>query len=321
MCYLAARTMGPPWAQGETQVAEPATGWLNAHDGLRLRWLRWDAARPRGSVLVVHGFGDHAGRYRDVAGILTERGLTVAGFDQRGHGGSPGTRGDAPSFSCFLEDLDRAWAEAARVLPAPLFLWGHSFGGLVAMRWVETRCAAGMTHREAEPPASLPAGVVLSAPWLGLRMAVPRWKLAAARVLLRIAPGLPISSGSDRPEYLTRDPVRAAEYRADPLVHHRISSRFHAHLVAAQASALRAPWPAIPTLLVLPGDDRLVDTEVSRAWRARHPDVRLLVREGGRHELHNDVDRAHAIGRIGDWLDERLAAEPGTQQRVSASGP
>jgi alpha-beta hydrolase superfamily lysophospholipase len=175
------------------------------------------------------------------------------------------------------------------------------------MRWLQTR-------RER------PVAVVLSAPWLATRMSVPRWKLAAAAVLLRVAPGLPIASGADHPEYLTRDPERAAEYAADPLVHHAVSARFHAAALAAQAQALEAPWPDVPTLLALPGDDPLVDTDAARAWQKRHPAVAVLVRDGGRHELHNDVDRDVALGAIADWLEARVRAEPGPSGRVSAPG-
>jgi alpha-beta hydrolase superfamily lysophospholipase len=285
----------------------PVTGWMMGEGGIQLRWLRWDAPAPRGSVLVVHGFGDHAGRYRDVVRVLTARGLSVAGYDQRGHGGSPGRRGDAPGFESFLRDLDAAWAHARRALPGPHLLYGHSFGGLVVMRWLQSR-------------VERPRGVVLSAPWLALKLAVPPWKRLAARVLLRVAPALPIPSGADRGDVLTRDAERAAEYSADPLVHHRVSARLHAGVLAGQADALASAWPAIPTLLVVPGDDRLVDAAVALAWQRRHPGVALLVRQDGRHELHNDVDREDALGAVADWLVQRLAPEPGETERVLAPG-
>ena len=281
--------------------------WFAADGGVQLRWLRWDVAAPRGSLLIVHGFGDHAGRYRDLPRVLGARGLTVAGYDQRGHGASPGRRGDAADFAGFLSDLDAAWEHAERTLPAPRFVYGHSFGGLVVIRWVQTRLVR-------------PAGVVLSAPWLATRMAVPRWKLAAARVLLRVAPTLPIASGSDRPEFLTRDPDRAAEYLADRLVHHRVSARFHAATVAAQAEAAGAAWPDVPTLLILPGDDPLVDADAARSWQKRHPGIHVLVREHGRHELHNDLDRDEALGAVAAWLESRLPPEPTVPERVQAPG-
>ena len=279
-----------------------ATEWLAGAGGVQLRWFRWDAPASRATLLLVHGFGDHAGRYRDLWRILNARGITVVAYDQRGHGASPGRRGDVASFEPLLLDLDAAW-ERALQRPHPVFLYGHSFGGLVVMRWLQTRGAR-------------PAAVVLSAPWLATRMAVPRWKLAAARVLLRVAPGLPLPSGSDRPDFLTRDADRAAEYVADRLVHHQVSARFHAATVAAQELAQAGPWPELPTLLVVPGDDRLVDADAARAWQRRHPGVEILVREQGRHELHNDVDREQALRAIADWLERRLRAEPRIPERV-----
>ena len=123
------------------------------------------------------------------------------------------------------------WAEAGRLLPETTpFLYGHSMGALVAIRWLQTR------------QVWLP-GVVLSAPWLATAMDVPSWKLFLASMLLRVAPGLTISSGPPRPEFLTRDLLREGEYLADPLVHRRISPRFHAEVRRAQAAALQEGLP------------------------------------------------------------------------------
>ena len=226
--------------------------------------------------------------------MLGSRGYTVFAYDQRGHGRSEGRRGHADSFELSLEDLDTIWAEAGRVLPKVPFLYGHSLGGLVAIRWLQTRLVR-------------PTGAVLSAPWLATAMDVPRWKVLVARALLGLAPGLAISSGSDRPEFLTRDPGRAAEYRADPLVHHRISARFHFDVLRAQADALREGLPpGVPALLVTPVDDPLVDARATLAWaRERAPTMDVRVRKEGRHELHNDLDREEVLTAVADWLDAR----------------
>jgi alpha-beta hydrolase superfamily lysophospholipase len=274
-------------------VISRAEGWLAGAEGIALRWYRWDVAAARGGVLIVHGFGDHAGRYHDVARVLNARGYSVLAYDGRGHGASEGPRGHADSFELHLADLDAAWLEARRSLRGPHFLYGHSFGGLTAMRWLQTR------------PQHRPAGVVLSAPWLATALRVPRFKLLAARILLRVAPSLAISSGANVPEHLTRDPERAAAYLNDPLVHHLISARFHAEALAAQAAAKAAPLPdGLAALLIVPGDDPLVDAGSTLAWareRGRGADVR--VREGGRHELHNDIDRDEVLASVADWLD------------------
>ena len=294
--------------RASAQVRPPVAGWLSVAGGIRLRSFRWEAPDARGGVVLVHGIGDHAGRYRDLVRVLGSRGYSVFACDLRGHGRSEGRRGDVDRFDVHVEDLDVVWAEAGRVLPETTpFLYGHSMGGLVAIRWLQTR------------QVRLP-GVVLSAPWLATAMDVPSWKRFTASVLLRVAPGLTISSGPSRPEFLTRDSLRRAEYRADPLVHRRISPRFHSGVRRAQVAALQEELPReLPVLVVVPGDDLLVDAEATLVWareRASSTDVR--VRMGGRHELHNDIDREEASGAVCDWLDRRGGVEPARAGRVSS---
>ena len=285
----------------------PVAGWFSAASGIRLRSFLWEAPDPRGGVVLVHGFGDHAGRYGDLVRVLGSRGYSVFAWDLRGHGRSEGRRGDVDRFDVHLEDLDVVWAEAGRVLPKTTpFLYGHSMGALVAIRWLQTR------------QVWLP-GVVLSAPWLATAMDVPRWKQFMGSMLLRVAPGLTISSGAPRPGFLTRDPLREGEYRADPLVHRRISPRCHAEVRRAQAAALKEGLPReLPALVVVPGDDLLVDAEATLAWvREQALSAHVRVRAGGRHELHNDSDREEASGAVCDWLDQRGGVEPARAGRVS----
>jgi len=250
-------------------------------------------------VLVVHGFGDHVGRYADLVRVLGGRGYGITAFDQRGHGASEGRRGDAKSFDLFLEDLDRLWSEATRAATGPLFVYGHSFGGLVVMRWLQTR-------------VERPTAVVLTAPWLATAMAVPSWKMMAAALLLRIAPSLPIPSGASVPSYRTRDTDVIAAHEGDEAAHNLVSARFHAGVLAAQAAARSAPLPeGLRVLLVVPGDDPLVDSETTLAWaRERGSGAELRIREGGRHEPHNDLGREEALSGVADWLDARGGPNP-----------
>ena len=290
------------------QVKPPVVGWLSLAGGIRLRSYLWRAPDQRGRVVLVHGFGDHAGRYEDLVGVLGARGYSVFAYDLRGHGRSGGRRGDVDRFDVHLEDLDVVWAEAVRAVPGETpFLYAHSMGALAAIRWLQTR--------EAQLP-----GVVLSAPWLETEMEIPRWKLLAAKVLLRAAPALTISSGAPTPEFLTRDRGLVEEYRADPLVHRRISPRFDLEVRGAQSAALREGLPLeLPSLLLVPGDDLLVDADTTLAWaRERAPSTEVRVRTGGRHELHNDIDREEALGGVCDWLDQRRGAEPARPDRVSS---
>lgn len=277
----------------------PAAGRMRGADGTLLSTYRWSVRGARAGVLLVHGFGDHVGRYRDLVRVLGARGYSVFAYDQRGHGASEGPRGHAERFELFLADLDRAWSHLPSPPAGPLFLYGHSFGGLVVMRWLQTR-------------PRRPAGVVLSAPWLRTAMKVPRWKLAAARVLLRLGPSVRIPSGANDPEHLTRDEARMEASRSDPLLHHVISPRFHAEALAAQREASTEALPrGVPVLLVLPGSDPLVDAGATLRWaRELGGGVEIRTREGGRHELHNDVDRERALTDIADWLDAQPSPNP-----------
>ena len=290
------------------QVIPPVSGWLSVAGGVRLRSFHWRVPDSRGVVVVVHGFGDHTGRYEDLVRVLGSRGYSVFAHDLRGHGESEGRRGDVDRFDVHLEDLDVAWAEAGRVLPGKTrFLYGHSMGGLLGIRWLQTRQVRF-------------SGVVLSAPWLATAMDVPHWKLLAASVLLRVAPGLTISSGAPLSEFLTRDLLRAAEFRADHLVHRRISPRFHFDVRRAQVAALQEKLPReVPALVVVPGDDRLVASETTLVWaRDQVPTMDVHVRTEGRHELHNDIDREEVLAAVCDWLDRRGGVEPARAGRVSS---
>ena len=289
-------------------VNHPVEGWLTGAGGIRLRSYLWRASGERGGVVLVHGFGDHAGRYRDLVRVFGSRGYSVFAYDLRGHGRSEGRRGDVDRFGAHLEDLDVVWAEAAQLLPCSKeFLYAHSMGALVAIRWLGVR------------RPQLP-GVVLSAPWLATAMEIPRWKSFVGKVLLRSAPALTISSGPPRPEFLTRDAKRGGEYCADPLVHRRISPRFHKNVQEVQEEALLEGLPReLSALVLVPGDDLLVDADTTLAWgRRQGPSVDVRVLPGGRHELHNDVDREESLGAACDWLDQRGDAEPARAGRVSS---
>ena len=144
-------------------------GALETPDGTRLRTLAWHADAPRGRVLLVHGLGEHGGRYDRLAGALAARGYSSLIADLRGHGESGGRRGYVPSFDVFVEDLALAAADAERSLPGNgrLFYYGHSMGGLVLTRYLQVK-------RPDTP------GVIISAPWFGTAVPVPWWKEQAA---------------------------------------------------------------------------------------------------------------------------------------------
>lgn len=273
---------------------------FTASDGDNLAVQDWPAAKGRdgivrGVVLLVHGLGEHAGRYDHVARRLNEWGFAVRGYDQRGHGESGGRRGTLPTDTRLLDDLDDV-IEGTRVrmhARTPLILLGHSMGGLVAARYVSLR------RRPVE-------GLVLSSPALDAGLN-PLQKLLVA-VLPRIAPDLRVGNGLD-PHYLSHDPQVVRAYQADPLVHDRISARLARFIASAGAPAIaQAPRWNVPTLLMYAGADRMVSPAGSRAFAAAAPPQTVASEcfDEHYHELFNEVEREPVFELLHSWLDARF---------------
>jgi alpha-beta hydrolase superfamily lysophospholipase len=253
-------------------------------------------------VLLVHGLGEHAGRYATLAQTLNHWGFAVRGYDQYGHGLSGGLRGALPNATRLLDDLaaviDHTRAELGSTQQDSaqrLILLGHSMGGLVASRLV-----AAQTR-----PVS---GLVLSSPALDAGLN-PIQRLLVA-VLPRLAPNLRVGNGLDA-RMISHDATQVAAYRHDPLVHDRISARL-AKFIATEGSTVLAQakhW-AVPTLLMYAGSDRLVNPAGSRRFEALAPAHRVDSHcfEALYHELFNESEpgRSQVFGKLKAWLDENF---------------
>ena len=269
-----------------------------AHDGAMLACYDWPLARgvvTRGTVLLVHGLGEHMGRYDALALRLNHWGFRVRGYDQHGHGRSDGKPGTLPTDTRLLDDLAEMVDDTrARVCHgAPLVLLGHSMGGLVVGRFV----ALGLR------PVDL---LVLSSPALDPGLSAVQKLLLAT--LPRIAPNLCVSNGLDA-NYLSHDPAVVQAYRADPLCHDRVSGRL-ARFIADGGPAVvaqAARW-TVPTLLMFAGADRLVNPAGSRAFAAAAPAAVVATQEFGAlyHELFNEADAAPVFAQLKTWLNQRV---------------
>lgn len=274
---------------------------FTASDGENLAVQDWPLAEgrvPRAVVLLVHGLGEHAGRYDALARRLNDWGFAVRGYDQYGHGESGGPRGGLSSDTRLLDDLADLVESTRSRYPrdTPLILLGHSMGGLVAAQFVARY-------------ASRVDGLVLSSPALDAGLS-PVQKLLLA-VLPRWLPNLRVGNGL-QPKYLSHDPEVVRAYLADPLVHDRISARlasFIAHgglAVVAQAARWR-----VPSLLMYAGEDRLVQPAGSRAFAAAAPScVESTEFPALYHELFNELDPAPVLACLQAWLDKHFAPLP-----------
>ena len=271
---------------------------LTTADGLDLFWRGWTAPSPSGVLVIVHGLAEHSGRYDHVGRHFSGRGWAVYAFDARAHGRSPGPKVHVGDFAEFLEDV-RSMVAFARERHAglPLFLLGHSQGGLVALLYA-------LQH-----PQGL-AGVVVTSPLLDAHPSLRPSKAfgLTLRFLQRVAPRLRLPSGVD-PRTISRDPEVVRAYVQDPLVSRRVSPAWYAALRRAQAE-LRdgAGRLAVPTLALASPDDRLVDPAAIRRFVADAPAGRVEASwwPGLSHELLNEPEREEVLATIDAWLNARL---------------
>jgi alpha-beta hydrolase superfamily lysophospholipase len=283
---------------------------VSTPDGARLAVRRWPAppGHAWGTVQIVHGLGEHIGRYAAVAEALNAAGWHVLGHDLRGHGHSSGERGAMPAADTMLTDL-AAVMDAQRTAHGRHVLLGHSMGGLIAARFV----AEGLQAQPA-PWARDVDGLVLSSPALDPGMNLLQKGLLA--VLGPLAPDLKLGNGL-KPAWISRDPAVVQAYTADPLVHDRVTPRLARFIVDCGAVALAAaPRWATPTLLMWAGADRCVTPRGSAAFAAAAAAAAkkplLTAREFGAmfHEIFNEPERAEVLAQLIRWLTRLDAATP-----------
>lgn len=280
---------------------------FTAGDGENLAIQYWpvpEGRLRRGVVVLVHGLGEHAGRYEHVAQWLTDRGFTVYGYDQCGHGESSGARGCLPTTMRLLEDLaDVVESARRRMRPGePLIVLGHSMGAVVAGCVVQLR----------KVPVD---GLVLSSPAFRPRLnALQRLLLA---LLPRLFPNLTVRNGV-RPESLTHDPDAVSAWRTDPLVHQRISARLAYFITEAGPRLVaRARRWKLPTLLLYSGSDAVVDPSGSRRFAEDAPQDMVTAQcfPDLFHEIFNELDSEPVFEALQDWLDEHFPPPRGALRR------
>ncbi|MFG2680552.1 alpha/beta hydrolase [Streptomyces sp. NPDC048392] len=254
----------------------------------RITVREWPAGRPRCVALLVHGYGEHAGRYEEVAGVLTGHGAAVYAPDHAGHGRSEGERVVIEDFEDVVTDV-HAVAELARAAHPglPVVMIGHSMGGLIASRYAQ-RHPGGLT------------ALVLSGPVIG------DWELPRRLLALEDIPDTPISPAS-----LSRDPAVGAAYVADPLVWHGPMKRptLEAFARTLETVAKGGDVGRLPLLWVHGGDDRLVPLPGSRAGveSLSGGDLTERIYPGARHEVFNETNRAEVFEDVTRFLDAVLA--------------
>ncbi|WP_426111699.1 lysophospholipase [Massilia sp. PWRC2] len=274
-----------------TQLVALRSHHISAADGTRLHVL--DAMLPpgqaRGSIVIMHGLGEHSGRYQALTQFLNGCGLSVRCYDHRGHGRSEGRRADVIHGDPMLQDAQIVIDDFASRYSMPPFLFGHSMGGLFAARFALS----------ARAPLR---GLILSSPALALRLG--RAQLALLKVAEVLVPWLGLPNGLN-PADLCHSAAIVDAYRADPLVHRRISARLLRSMLDSIADCQQyAASMSLPTLLLVAGSDRAVDPAGALCFFDKlPPEYRSLqLFPHMYHEIFNEPDAALALTAVREWL-------------------
>ncbi|MFN3741580.1 MAG: lysophospholipase [Anaerolineales bacterium] len=271
------------------------TEW-QSDDGLALLGRGWEPqAAPKAVIGLVHGLGEHGGRYAHLAEVLTAAGYAVLTFDLRGHGRSAGPRGHMPSLEAFMRDIDRLLLQAEIRYPAkPRFLYGHSLGGILVLNYVLRR----------KPELR---GAVVTSPGLRTALEEQKAKVTLVRLLGSLFPTLALPSGLD-PHTLSHDQNVVQAYIHDPLVHDKITLGFGKIMLDV------IPWTfahahelLLPLLLMHGTDDALTYARGSEEFaRLAGEKVTFKLWPGLYHELHNEPQKQEVFQYLLQWLDSHL---------------
>ncbi len=272
---------------------------IEAANALGLHGVDWSPdSRAKAVVCLVHGLGEHSGRYDHVAEELTKAGYALVAMDLRGHGRSEGKRGHAPDYDALMSDIFQLLETAARRHPGlPQFLYGHSLGGNLVIHYALRR----------KPQL---AGVIATAPLLRLAYNPPTAQTIALRIMKALRITIPMASGLDDTA-LSRDLNVVRTYRNDPLTHHMITPQLAVAMIENGEWNLKhaADFPC--PLLLMHGDaDRITSAEATREFAERMGEsCTSKVWNGFYHELQNEPGKQEVFAYMLNWLDHCLSSD------------
>lgn len=275
-----------------------ASQW-QGNDGLTFFVQGWEPENPpKALVALVHGLGEHTGRYAHVGEVLTKSGYTIVGFDLRGHGKSSGARGHFPSLDKVMVDIKEFMNFLAQHDSGlPRFLYGHSLGGLLALSYA-IQYGTGLK------------GIIVTGAGLRSALQEQKAKVAMVKLLGSLMPAITIYSGLD-PTTLSRDSNVVQSYVNDMLVHYNTSLGFGKSALNAIDLCFARAKELVPPLLIMHGTADKVTYPTgsegfARLVREADRDVTLKLWDGLYHELHNEPEKAEVLKFMTEWLDQHL---------------
>lgn len=269
---------------------------LKSTDGLKLSGQSWmPDAMPKALVCLIHGLGEHCGRYQHVAKAFNSNGIALTALDLRGHGKSDGKRGHTPNYDLLLEDISKLLNYTKSIAPeTPLFLYGHSLGGNLVIQYALKK------HPDI-------VGIIASAPLLRLAFQPPAWQENLLKTLQRmnVSAGMPNGLNTKN---LSRDPDVVRNYNHDPLTHNRITPALAIGMVEAGEWNLKhAHELTLPMLLFHGTDDRITSPEASVEFaRSAGKNCAFKSLNGLYHEPHNEPEKEQLLNSIIQWILGRI---------------
>jgi alpha-beta hydrolase superfamily lysophospholipase len=276
---------------------KPTESTFTGAGGMALYCQSWlPDTDPRAAILIIHGLGEHSGRYTNVVNALVPKGYAVYGFDHRGHGHSPGKRGHINHWSEYLDDISVYLKQIQSANPGkPIFLFGHSLGAFIT------------TTFAIERPQGL-RGIVLSGIPIEPIGAASSFTIFLARIMSGIWPSFSLKTAIKVSD-LSRDPEVMKANENDPLTHGYTSARFGTEALTKIAEVKAHPENfKLPVLFIHGGDDPTNTVEGARRYfvSVGTADKKMIVYPGNRHEPHNDLDHVKVLADVSAWLEQHL---------------
>ena len=254
----------------------------------------WEAANTKAVVVLVHGMGEHSGRYKHVAKKLTNNDYSVVAFDHFGHGKTGGKLGHNPGFDAVLESITKTIDKAKEEFPnKPIFLYGHSMGGNAVINY-SLRINNNLK------------GLIATSPFLKLAFQPPAIKLAVGKLLQKIAPSITMGNELDAND-ISRDKNEVEKYISDPLVHDKISPNFSITFIETGKWAIENATNLKTPMYLLHGTaDKIIDYKGTEAFANNSVKATLKLYEGGYHELQNDLCQEEMLQDVVLWLNSQM---------------
>ncbi|MBU2914676.1 alpha/beta hydrolase [Reichenbachiella agariperforans] len=264
-----------------------------SRDGTQLAGYEYLVDTPKALICMIHGLGEHAGRYEHVAQFFCNQQVAFYVIDMRGHGDSEGKRGHAASHEALLEDVEELMMYArSEFNDLPMFLYGHSMGGGVVANYCLLRNTGELS------------GAILSSPWLSLVDTPPAWKITLANKVAKVWPSFTQSNELSQ-HMLTNDPAVNEAYMQDPKVFGKISVKLFSEAQTQGQWAIENTDRLKLPLFVFHGeDDPITSPTASKEFSEQRPElITYTTYPDTKHEPHNDLKKEEVLENVMRWMD------------------